>query len=198
MTLKALAGRLGVSDAAVSQWEQEQTTPHASTLLGLPGLLGVSAIWLFYGVGLPEPSANATIPFSLREVGEARVPRVSAESATAQLDHAVARSSDFVPAVQAEPAAGDFSITIWDDSNSPKFATGDWVILRGKVEPRLGDYALVAIGPGRDPAFGQLGRGPARAWTLRFENPLWGTLPITDEDEIVAIMLAHVSKLRRD
>ncbi len=188
---------LGVTDAAVSQWEMDKTKPSSDKLLELPALLKINALWLFYGVGLPEQPGNATIPH-LSQVGVYRVPKVSAAAAAADLATALANPTDHVPAINGgQPVLGEFALDVWNDANGPEFTVGDYVILRASITPQPGDYVLAAVGAEQAPEFAQLGRGSTGGWVLHYRNALWGMRPLQGPDRIVAVMHAHVRKIRR-
>lgn len=199
LSMRALGELLSVSDAAVAQWESGKTLPEGKTLLALPRVLGVHPLWLLYGLGLPEQTKADTLPNGIRLVGDLRVAHVTAAQATADMSAAVAAATRTVPAVHDDVQPGDCGIDIWDDSNSPEFSIDDYVIMRplSKMVIQPGDYVLVSIGPTSSPTFGQIGRGPDGGWVLHYRNQLWGSRPLNQADKIVAVMCAHVRKIRR-
>jgi len=199
LSMRALGELLSVSDAAVAQWESGKTLPEGKTLLALPRVLGVSPLWLLYGLGLPEQTKDDTLPNGIRLVGDLRVAHVTAAHAAVDISAAVAGATRTVPAVHDDVGPGDCGIDIWDDSNSPDFAVADYIIVRplSQTTVQPGDYVLVAIGSTSAPAFGQVGRGPDGGWVLHYRNQLWGSRPLGQDDKIVAVMCAHVRKIRR-
>jgi transcriptional regulator with XRE-family HTH domain len=57
MSVADLAGRLGVRNTTVEDWEADQSDPRANRMQMLAGILNVSLIWLMTGEGpgIPEP-----------------------------------------------------------------------------------------------------------------------------------------------
>lgn len=198
LTLQEVADLIEVSPAAISQWERGTTIPQTETMLALPGLLQISPLWLLYGIGLPEQSGTGKIDPEVKAVGEVRVPKVAAIDFAKNIPQAVSSTSEYLPSFQPNVEPTDAYIEIWDSANTDRFQPGDYVMIRPTLASRVrpGDYVLAAIGAGQEPAFGALGRTDA-GWQLVYDNPLWGRRPLTSDDRIVGVMIAHISKLRR-
>ena len=187
----------GQTSSAVTQWETGTSTPRTSNVMELPTLLNVSAVWLFYGLGLPEQHGNGTLNPRLRGLGGHRVPKINAAAAAADFPQAVATATEFVSSPHADFEAGDAILERWDDRNATEYKPGDEVYLRQSLEPRPGDFAFVAIGPEDKEDFGQLGYAPNGNWLLHRKNPLWGARELNPAiDHIVAICLRHIRLVR--
>lgn len=196
MKVREVAAHFGVSASTVTQWEHGLTEPTASRLLELPKLLNVSALWLLYNVGLPEPNGNGNIAVQPQYVRSARLPRITAMAATTDHSVAIENTDDYVAAIDGSTASGDFAINIWDQSNAPAMTVGDYVIIRPTKSVQPGDYVLVSVGQDRAPLLGQIGRTDT-GWEVVHTNRLWGRRGLTSIDEIIGVLVAHVRTFPR-
>ncbi|MBA8880290.1 helix-turn-helix domain-containing protein [Phyllobacterium myrsinacearum] len=60
MTVKELAGRIGVRMETLAAWESDRSEPRANRLFMLAGFLGVTPTWLMHGVG-QSPDESETV-----------------------------------------------------------------------------------------------------------------------------------------
>ncbi|MBZ9654691.1 helix-turn-helix domain-containing protein [Phyllobacterium lublinensis] len=59
MSVREVAGRIGVKPQTVMAWESDRSEPRANRLVMLAGFLGVTPTWLIHGIGQSPVEDNA-------------------------------------------------------------------------------------------------------------------------------------------
>lgn len=131
----SLAKRVGVSAAAVSQWESGDVRNLKPTnLLATARALGVNIQWLVYGSGRMHD--DATGPAT-------RVPVVPWHNA-GQIEHSIRedKCTEYVDAAFS-PRARLFAVVIPDDSMAGEIPRGSTLAVDPGLAPEPGDYIMV-------------------------------------------------------
>ncbi|WP_018239515.1 helix-turn-helix domain-containing protein [Ensifer sp. BR816] len=82
LSIRELAGRIGVRSETISSWERDRAEPRTNLLFMLAGALGVTPAWLVTGTGRAPDEAPAPSQVALREQLEI-VKRLHAQTAEA-------------------------------------------------------------------------------------------------------------------
>ncbi len=61
MSVREVAGRIGVKPQTVAAWESDRSEPRANRLVMLAGFLGVTPTWLIHGVGQSPVESSADV-----------------------------------------------------------------------------------------------------------------------------------------
>lgn len=194
LSLDDVGKRLGVTRQAVSQWETGDAEITKERLFALPAILSCDPLWLFYGVGLPDPAASGTVPLTLRMHGGRGVPKVAANEAAADHQRAMATANVIVPVV-FDVNPGAFALDVWDSRNSPDFLIGHRIVIDPSISYAPGDYVFVAVGKEARPLFGRLrveAAGSERRQYIRADNPNWPEEPLDADSRIIGRLVEHV------
>ena len=137
-TQTELGKRLGLSDKAVSTWENDIKVPRMATLRKISELFGVPVGYL---VGeKTSPRASVKIPVMGGVAAGAPI--------TAVEEYIDLYDPDTWEEISAELASTGnfFALRIAGDSMEPKISRGDIVIVRQQNDVESGDIAIVLVG----------------------------------------------------
>ncbi|AMQ45137.1 repressor [Aeromonas veronii] len=145
---------VGVSRAAISQWERGETTPRGKYLGDLATALGVTVEWLLTGSPSQPVEVGSKTAFSNTEPAVIpsgrRIPILSYVQAGHWRDmcdqaFGVDGNTEFV---LAGIDVGEHAFGLWLRGNSmaPIFNEGDLVIIDPDESPRPGDYVIAKNG----------------------------------------------------
>lgn len=140
LTQQNVADAVGVTSAAVSQWELDQTQPSQHALGILSGLTGVSLNWLYFG------EERAAIDHSAYET--ATVGRVVPSIEWTNIEQFVAGNVDIASgSVRSHFPCGQnsFQTFVHDRSNEPDLSVGDSIIVDPDRRPAPGEYCLAFV-----------------------------------------------------
>lgn len=192
LTQEQLADRFGISPQAAQQWETGRSKPALERIPELAALLGVSPLWLAWGIGLREQIEHGTIPALIQPLGGRIVPSINYMDAAQDLE--AARETADEQAVAHFPCSEDaFRILVWDRSNSPTYDVGHSLIIDPAVKPRPEAMVFAVSGPERVPIFGQLRIGRhdgGLKYTIVPLNAAWPEHDVTP-DQIIGVESEH-------
>lgn len=186
LSQSGLAKRVGVSAAAVWQWESGDVRGLKPTnLLATARALGVNVQWLVYGSG--RMYGDAAGPAT-------RVPVVPWRSA-GQAEHAV-REGECTEYVDAafEPEARLFATVIPDDSMAGEIPRGSTLAVDLGLTPEPGDYLLVRHIETGDVSCRKLIRDGGKLY-LQAANPAYPMHP-ADGHEIIGVVREVIRRFR--
>ena len=197
LTQEQLAERFGISTQAVQQWETGRSAPERDRLPELAQALGVSLLWLAFGIGLQEQGGNDSVAAQLRPIGGRSVPVITARDAAR--DYAAAASAadqrSFVHFACSEDA---FAVALWDRSNAPEFEGGDLVVIDPAARGAPGRMMFAVVSG--QPVFGRLRMERAGAELRQIIQPLnnaWPETPIdAASDVLLGAMTEHIRPAR--
>ena len=141
LTQAELAARLGVSDKAVSTWENDTYTPRMGAIRGLAEYFAVSRAYLLGDAPEPLPDYPNIVP--LRRV---RVPILGTAAAGEPLPGDEAHA-EYVDA-EADAPRCDFGLRVLSDSMEPTIRPGDLVFIRRQEDVDDGQIAAVQLDDG--------------------------------------------------
>lgn len=152
LTQDQLGEQIGVSRAAVAQWELDQTSPLGKRMVALAAALNVTEEWLSYGVG-PAPRAGAVaeeIPLLSREeaAGHFKQPETRAIFYESRYRHPTLKPS-------GEVGKFAFALEVGGPALAPKFAPGDIVIIDPDVKPDPGNFVFAILDGEEETVFGR-------------------------------------------
>lgn len=138
-TQAEFAKQLGLSDKAVSTWENDIKTPRMPTLKKIAALFSVDVAYII-GEKRDEPHSSVKIPV-LGGVA-AGIPITAIEeyidpddpSTWEEIPYEIAKNGTY------------FALRIEGDSMEPKISYGDTVIVRKQDDVENGDIAIVTVG----------------------------------------------------
>lgn len=184
-----LARRLGITRAAVSEWENGNSEPSAKQIRNISLLTGVSYEWLATGRGDRQPKTIMTIGARVIGAAEAEVWREGQSVTQAKLARDDDVSRPLVPSVPRPDLAGmrQFAIQARGTSANRTVQPGEYVICVEYQEmrpsgPQAGDLVVVEKRRGGNSEFKVLIarlRFIAGAWELHYESndPRWQNEP---------------------
>lgn len=193
LTQDQIGDLIGVSRAAVAQWESDQTSPVRKRMEALAGALRVSVEWLSFGVGQAPNAPGAA---------NNEIPLLSKDEAAAQLQAPDTRASFYHagPSLRPSAAVSQFAFALEVDGPdlAPKFRAGDIVIIDPSVEPAPGDFVFAILQGSQAAVFGRYRpRGTAPDGSPVYElapvNPDFPTHHIDAEHKakIIGTMIEH-------
>ncbi|QZN97817.1 LexA family protein [Symbiopectobacterium purcellii] len=142
LTQASLGSRIGLSGSAISQWEDNKTSPNGDSLISLSRELQCSPEFILYG----EDSVSNV---ELAAVDSRLVPIISYVQAGAWTAECTIRSVDggidFLQ-TNLELSASAFALVIKGKSMLPDFSEGDTVIIDPDVIPIPGDFVVAKNG----------------------------------------------------
>ncbi|WP_392559324.1 LexA family protein [Orbus mooreae] len=180
----------GVTDAAISQWESDITSPSAKNLFDLSIALECDFAWLLNG-----GSESNVVPAKLNLH---KVPLISYVQAGLWTESCELRDSTGFEYVMASSDLSDqaFALTIKGDSMEPEFKEGDIVIIDPNVLPLPGEF-VVAMNGEEEATFKKYRElGHDEYERLQFEliplNPDYTTMSsLKQQIRIVGTMIEH-------
>lgn len=201
MPQREIADALGISVPRVSEWERNTAVPGRDKMMTLAATLGVSILWLEYGLGLPRANPLTSIKLgagtNIDRSGGRRVPVLDLSAAVASLNDAIAGATIDV-AIQSDPGPRAFAIKVWDGSNTTSgpvsYAPGDRLVIDPDATPRPGDMVL-ARGKNGYPALGELWANVPPL--VHHHNPAFGKTQIDGANAIIGVVVEHTRILRR-
>ena len=183
-----LCKRLGVTQGALSGWENEKYEPDISSLKKMSEIFGVSIDYLLGREASPLPAQKNKIIIPVLGYVAAGVPCDAIEEI---IDYEELDPKDFNPSYEY------FGLKIKGDSMSPKIQDGDVVIVRKQPDIEHGEVAIICIN-GDNATCKQIKKHPDgislipynRAYDIKFyTNKEISELPIT--------VIGKVMELRR-
>lgn len=188
MTQAQLARLVGTKQQTISyicNEEHPATTSRYSTKIA--EILGVNPAWLATGRGNPH---DQTVPIHVEGVSvrTAQVPILSETEVPAFLDGEPPQSRGVLMTDRVKERAG-FALEVEGESMSPRFKTGDTVVIDLLVNPEPGDYVAALLKCGMITFRRYRARHPG--FELVPENPDWDTILSTDVTKIVGVMVEH-------
>ncbi len=204
LTQEALAGKCGVSRAAVAQWEGDVTRPSLDHLQKAAETLGVWLSWLTSGDDAP-PSHQP--PFSPAQPDRRRVPVIDFVHAGKwdQIGdpYEPGGGMDFIGTdLGLGPRA--FALVIRGESMLPEFHEGDKIVIDPEVAPQPGDLVIAKLDGDDEATFKKYRpRGVDSTGAPVIElvplNDDWPTLTITADKpgRIMGTMVEHRRYRRR-
>ena len=133
------AKKLGLSDKAVSTWENDIKTPRMPTLRNIAEIFGVPVAYI---IGEKQSESHASVKIPVLGGVAAGIPITAVEeyidpsdpSTWEEIPYETARNGSF------------FALRIEGDSMEPKISLGDTVIVRRQDDVDSGEIAIVMIG----------------------------------------------------
>lgn len=180
----------GVTDAAISQWESDITSPSAKNLFDLSIALECDFAWLLNG-----GSESNVVPAKLNL---RKVPLISYVQAGLWTESCELIDSTGFEYIMASSDLSDraFALTIKGDSMEPEFKEGDIVIIDPNVLPLPGEF-VVAMNGEEEATFKKYRElGHDEYERLQFEliplNPDYTTMSsLKQQIRIVGTMVEH-------
>lgn len=167
----------GVTDKAVSTWEQEQKTPRMGAIEKMALYFGVTKSYIIDGVDDGARDFEPTIPPGFEPLPKmSLIPRVGAIACG---DPILAEQNiedyDKVP----EDWHADFTLVCEGDSMEPRIKNGDVVAIRKQLEVETGEIAAVRIED--NATLKRVYRYPDRL-VLQPENPAFPPIVLVGEE----------------
>ena len=181
-----LAKRVGVSAAAVWQWESGDVRGLKPTnLLATARALGVNVQWLVYGSGRMYDDATGPA---------ARVPVVPWHNA-GQVEHSIRedKCTEYVDAAFS-PHARLFAVVIPDDSMAGEIPRGSTLAVDPGLTPEPGDYIMVRHIETGDVSCRKLIRDGGKLY-LQAANPAYPMHP-AEGHEIIGVVREVIRRFR--
>lgn len=180
----------GVTDAAISQWESDVTSPSAKNLFDLSLALECDFAWLLNG-----GAESNVVPAKLNL---RKVPLISYVQAGLWTESCELRDSTGFEYVMASSELSDraFALKIKGDSMEPEFKEGDVVVIDPNVIPLPGEF-VVAMNGEEEATFKKYRElGHDEYERLQFEliplNPDYTTMSsLKQQIRIVGTMVEH-------
>ena len=194
ITQEELGKRLGVSKAAVSQWEGAATTPDVHNLLRISEVTHVPIAWLLTGQPLPEQATNGTLRWE--HVEGRTVPLLTMKQAVTGLEYIGA------PRVSAAfPCSSKaFALIIDSRANAPVLLPGDRAIWEPVDSPEPDDIVLATFGEAGIPAIGRVRFDTNQSGTVTIIQPVNPSFPAFRSDHgalrILAVLHEHTRSAR--
>ena len=134
LTQEVLAGKCGVSRAAVAQWEGDVTKPSFDHLQKAAETLGVSLSWLTSGEQA-APSSQRLVPvIDYASVGK-----------WAHVTDPYEPGGMEIITTDLDVGGRAFALIITGDSMLPEFRRGDKIIIDPEVSPKPGDFVIAKL-----------------------------------------------------
>lgn len=86
MSVREVAGRIGVKPQTVAAWESDRSEPRANRLVMLAGFLGVTPTWLIHGIG-QSPIEDTTDGATLGLTAEIRTLKEHHQQLGRRIEH---------------------------------------------------------------------------------------------------------------
>jgi transcriptional regulator with XRE-family HTH domain len=190
-----LAEAVGVSRAAINQWEKNTPKLRDHHIMALARALGrpESTFTPFGGDTVTGPEGRKhSIPLlhweDLKHLREGKV-------------HTAALKKQSYVEVSKDISKRAVMLVVHDDSMEPEFRVGDEIIIDPEVLPRdsdqYPDFVLVRVGDGEEIFRRYVGRRGG-AYDLVAENPEWETYSVNSRHpgEVLGTMVEHRKKRR--
>ena len=144
LTQETLAGKCGVSRAAVAQWEGAITKPSLDHLQKAAEALGVWLSWLTVGDDAPPSHLP---PFSPAQSDRRRVPVIDFVHAGKwdQIGEPYEPGGMEIITTGLDVGSRAFALIISGDSMLPEFRRGDKIIVDPEVSPKPGDFVIAKL-----------------------------------------------------
>jgi len=188
-----LAREVGVSRAAVGQWENDETAP---TRKHAPAVARVLAVPL----GAIDPrQPQGVIKLDSTTVGRT-IPIIMWGGIMLR---GRARGEDGVVSVDPDTPNDAVAMRVIDDAMSPEICSGDMIIVSGSMSAILNDIVIANIGDGQPIMRRYVPRGMDRFGKLVFDllstAPDWPTITCNSANggNVLAVVVSHTRKLRR-
>lgn len=97
--------------------------------------------------------------------------------------------------ITAPVRARTFALRVANTSMSPEFPPGTVIIVEPELDPRPGDYVIVANGAS-EATFKQL-ESDGGSWQLRPLNPQYSAQPLHEHSRIIGVVIAKMGKIYR-
>ena len=143
LTQNAVAKAVGVSRAAVTQWENGLTKPKGEYIHALAKLYGCTTGFILHGEG---SSAGNVIP---APIGLRQIPIISYVQAGCWTESCECRAMDgSIETITTDLDLGSmaFALEVRGDSMAPEILEGDVVVIDPDVDPLPGDYVVAKNG----------------------------------------------------
>jgi transcriptional regulator with XRE-family HTH domain len=199
LTQVAVAKRLEITSASISNWEQGRNEPERDKLIQLSREYRVNPLWLTWGIGDIENELG-TDSVGFRSHRGRPVPRLELQTAVLERFIQEVPVVDFHTYFDCGPRS--FVVEIKDKSNAPGFSAGDAVVIDPDEQPMPGDWVLAALKPDNRPVFRRYeerrGENGEDFVALIPGNSAWKTEFIRDHEDgrIVGVMTEHVTPRR--
>lgn len=183
-----LAQILNVHQTAVSQWEQNRTTPDSQLLPVIADFFNVSVDYLMERTDDPTPSSNKdSIKVPVLGYVAAGIPIEAIEEI---LDYEELDTKDFNPSYEY------FGLRIKGDSMTPRIQDGDVVIVRRQPDIESGEIAIVCIN-GDEATCKQIKKQPEGITLIPF-NPAYDVKFYSNKEieELPITIVGRVMELR--
>ena len=197
LTQNTVAKTVGVSRAAVTQWENGLTKPKGEYIHALAKLYGSTTGYILHGEG---PEVGNVIPASL---GLRKIPVISYVQAGAWTETCDRRLHDGATEyIQTDIDLGkmSFALEVRGDSMKPDILEGDVVIVDPDVQPVPGDYVVAKNGSHEATIKRYRPRGTNEAGEEYFElvpaNPDYPTIR-SDHSQVMIIGVVMERRVRR-
>ena len=197
LTQNTVAKTVGVSRAAVTQWENGLTKPKGEYIHALAKLYGCTTGYILHGEG---PEVGNVIPASL---GLRKIPVISYVQAGAWTETCDRRLHDGATEyIQTDIDLGkmSFALEVRGDSMKPDILEGDVVIVDPDVQPVPGDYVVAKNGSHEATIKRYRPRGTNEAGEEYFElvpaNPDYPSIR-SDHSQVMIIGVVMERRVRR-
>lgn len=216
LSQRAIAKHFDISAASVAEWELGSTRPSREKMPALAALLGVSILWLEFGIGLPDQNTNVNVDLNPSSVRGRQVPIVDVASIASALSGASTKTASISSIITAALSAAFRSskgaamsqyaehdaclaFEVWDDRNADAYSVGDRIIVDTDKTANPGDVVLAVTPAG--PTFGRLfvsvTSGADTIYNIKHDNPAFGMTTIASRDYIVGVCIEHTRRLAR-
>lgn len=143
LTQNAVAKAVGVSRAAVTQWENGLTKPKGEYIHALAKLYGCTTGYILHG---EDPGVGNVIP---APIGLRQIPIISYVQAGCWTESCDCRAMDgSIETITTDLDLGGmaFALKVRGDSMAPEILEGDVVVIDPDVDPLPGDYVVAKNG----------------------------------------------------
>ncbi len=169
------------------------TTEQPRKLFEIAQALNVSLAWLSHGLGRMRPESSELSPGPEIRGTVPLLSWVQAGPYTAAEDPADVSACEQIPTT-GRVGRRTFALRVENTSMTPEFQPGCIIIVEPDLEPRPGDYVVVANGAA-EATFKQLVQdGPH--WLLRPLNPQFQVQPMPEHGRIVGVVVAMEKRFR--
>ena len=143
LTQNAVAKAVGVSRAAVTQWENGLTKPKGEYIHALANLYGCTTGYILHGEN------SAIVNISHVDIGQHKIPIINYVQAGCWAESAECRELDgSIKYITTDLDVGSrtFAVEIQGDSMLPEFLEGDVVMIDPDEPPHPGDFVVAKNG----------------------------------------------------
>ncbi len=134
MPQEALAGKCGVSRAAVAQWEGDVTKPSLDHLQKAAETLGESLSWLTTGQVTAPSNQRSVLVTDYMDAGK-----------WAHVTDPYEPGGMEIITTDLDVGGRAFALIITGDSMLPEFREGDKIIIDPEVSPKPGDFVIAKL-----------------------------------------------------